>query len=318
MTATYLAIAADIRDRIESGQLRPGARVPSARQITRGWGVAIATATRVLSTLQSEGLVRSVVGVGTVVASQPPLRTIDERVAKESPSRTDASPRHSSGRRVARGGEQELTRDRIIGTAVVIADAEGLGAVTMRRLATELDAAVMSLYRYVPGKDELVLHMVDHVFGEARLPRPAPPGWRERIEAIARLQWRLVKRHVWMGSVMSLTRPLMTPNGMAHTDAVMAVCRQRGLDPATSLQVALALAGLLFGVSASLQVEVEAQRDTGLSQADWTDQQAETFERLHVGERFPNLAAVDDPPDLDLVFELGLALLLDGLAHRLA
>jgi DNA-binding GntR family transcriptional regulator len=79
----YRKIVAEIRRRIDAGELRPGDRVPSARQITADWGVAIATATKVLSTLQQDGLVRAVPGVGTVVAEpeSPPSAEL-ERTAR--------------------------------------------------------------------------------------------------------------------------------------------------------------------------------------------------------------------------------------------
>lgn len=65
----YMQVVAEIRDRIKSGQLREGDHVPSARQISRDWGVAIATATKVLAALRSEGLARGVPGIGTVVTA---------------------------------------------------------------------------------------------------------------------------------------------------------------------------------------------------------------------------------------------------------
>ncbi|MFD0358781.1 winged helix-turn-helix domain-containing protein, partial [Streptomyces sp. NPDC127110] len=69
--APYARIAAELRRRIESGELRPGDRVPSTRAITQRWGVAMATASKVLAALGQEGLVRAVPGVGTVVADPP-------------------------------------------------------------------------------------------------------------------------------------------------------------------------------------------------------------------------------------------------------
>ncbi|MFC7760771.1 GntR family transcriptional regulator [Catellatospora bangladeshensis] len=72
--APYRQIVGQIRGRIESGRLRPGDRVPSARQITAEWGVALATATKVLAALRTEGLVTAVRGVGTVVADRTPPR----------------------------------------------------------------------------------------------------------------------------------------------------------------------------------------------------------------------------------------------------
>src|ERR1700733_9576152 len=95
-----LRIAAELRAQIESGELAPGERVPSAREITRRWGVAVATASRALAALRDDGLVRPVPGVGTVVVSRSPPRT--------------SRPR----RRV----EQVLSLDRIVAAAVVIAD----------------------------------------------------------------------------------------------------------------------------------------------------------------------------------------------------
>src|SRR5262249_11264089 len=133
----FQRIADDIRGRIAAGRLAAGDRVPSARQITREWGVAMATATRALAVLRNEGLVTARPGVGTVVASSP-------RRARE--------PRRP---------ERPVTLERIVATAVDIADAEGLAAVSMRRVAIEMGVATMALYRYVRGKNSLLLVMAD-------------------------------------------------------------------------------------------------------------------------------------------------------------
>jgi DNA-binding transcriptional regulator YhcF (GntR family) len=149
----YLRIAGEIRRRIASGDLRAGDRVPSTREITRQWGVAMATATKVLATLRDEGLVRTVAGVGTVV---------------------ERAPRQPE----AAASEHGPRRDRIVHAAVGIADAEGLEAVSMRRLAAQLGVGAMSLYRYVPGKEALVHLMAEAVFRQHPLPEPGPDGWR--------------------------------------------------------------------------------------------------------------------------------------------
>lgn len=113
-------IVSDIRARIRSGALRPGDRVPSAREMVRDYEVALATATKVLAMLRREGLVRSRPGVGTVV------RAITEQ----------------------RSGP-DLSRERIVEAASAIADDEGLPALSMRLLARELGVATMSLYRII-------------------------------------------------------------------------------------------------------------------------------------------------------------------------
>src|SRR5215469_10913008 len=145
-TPRYQQIAAELRRQIELGELPPGARVPSTRAIVDEWGVAMATATKVLTELRHEGLVRAVPGVGTVVDGG------------RRPPRPGPAPRRHG---VAEPG---LSAERIVAAGVAIADAEGLGAVSMRRVANELDVATMSLYRHVQDKDGLLLHMLDAVF----------------------------------------------------------------------------------------------------------------------------------------------------------
>src|SRR5262245_17247858 len=180
----YRQIAAELRRQIEAGELTPGMRVPSTRAIIDGWGVAMATATKALTELRYQGLVRVVPGVGTVVEG-------DRR-----PTRAAPAPRRQSG---SEGG---LTSERIVAAGVAIADAEGLGAVSMRRVASEMVVANMSIYRHVEDKDDLVLQMMDAVFREWQLPADPPAGWRPRVEIAARLVWDAFRRHPWLAPAM--------------------------------------------------------------------------------------------------------------------
>jgi DNA-binding transcriptional regulator YhcF (GntR family) len=293
VAAQYRRIVDEIAGRITSGQLRPGDRVPSARQITREWGVAIATATKVLSTLTAEGLVQPVVGVGTVVS------TVDARPAEV---RTPA----------------EVSRERVVRAAIAVADAEGLPAVSMRRLATELGVAAMSLYRYVGNKEELVLLMADAVFSEIDVSTFDGEDWRTRLEAVSRAQWAMSRRHAWLPSVMSLTRPLLAPNGMVLTEWSMRAVHDAGCDLVTALRVSVSLAGFVLGLALSVQLDTEAERETGLTSDEWMQAQDAAFEGIMASGRFPMLAGVGQIPDFDLdldsLFETGLALMLDGFA----
>ena len=151
----YRRIADEIRARIADRALRPGDPVPSARAITREWGVALATATKVLATLNAEGVTRSLPGRGTVVAG-PAVPAQPTGVAARAARRNEGDP--------------DLTRERIVAAAIRVADAEGLAQLSMRRIATELGAAPMSLYRHVNGKDELLVSMMDSA--------GASHGWR--------------------------------------------------------------------------------------------------------------------------------------------
>jgi DNA-binding transcriptional regulator YhcF (GntR family) len=302
----YLRIVAEIRRRIAAGELRPGDRVPSTRQIAREWGVAMATATKALGTLAQEGLVQAVPRVGTVVATP-------QRRPAASPSLRTPRPR------LAQAPEQELTQARIVHAAIGIADAEGLAAVSMRRVATELGVATMSLYRHVPSKDQLVLLMADAVFGEADFPQPPPPGWRAQLELVAREQWAISRRHPWIARVISLTRPTPTPNGMAYTEWAMRAVDGLGLDPSTMLYVAITLAGYVQATAVNLESDVEAEQDTGITSDEWRQSQGKTLAPVLASGRFPMLSNLATQPDLglDRLFEFGLQLLLDGLAVRI-
>jgi DNA-binding transcriptional regulator YhcF (GntR family) len=299
----YLRIVAEIRRRITTGKLAAGDQVPSTRQIAREWGVAIATATKVLTTLRQEGLVRAVPGVGTVVATP-----------EASPS---SSPR-TARRREVREAEPDLTQERIVHTAISLADAEGLAALSMRRVAAQLGVATMTLYRYVPGKDELVLLMMDAVFGENELPQNRPPGWRAQLELVSRLQWAMCRRHPWLARVISLTRPQLVPNAMAHTEWALRAVDGLGLDPAIRLRVVVAMVGYVQGTAVNLESEVEAEKDTGVTSDEWMESQDTTLTTILASGRFPMLSGITAQPDfdfdLDTLFELGLKLILDGLA----
>jgi AcrR family transcriptional regulator len=217
--------------------------------------------------------------------------------------------------RESRVQQGALTRERIVRTAMEIADAEGLGALSMRRIAAELGVAAMSLYRHVSGKDELVLLIIDAAFGEVELPDPMPRGWRARLELAARWQWELYHRHPWAAREVSLTRPVPAPNAMAHTEWTLRAIDGLGLDPVNMLHVAVTIAGFVRGTAASLAAEVEARADTGVTDEQWLKSADSPVAMIAGSDAYPLLAAV--PPgsmDLDTLFEFGLRRILDGVA----
>ncbi|HZE40594.1 MAG TPA: TetR/AcrR family transcriptional regulator C-terminal domain-containing protein [Stackebrandtia sp.] len=287
----YLEIAAVIRGHITSGRLRPGDRVPSTRGITRDFGVAMATATKVIAVLRDEGLVETRPGAGTIV-------------------RDPARP-------AGRAREPELSRDRVVAAAVALADAEGLAQLSMRRIATDLGAATMSLYRHVSSKDELVAEMSDRVFGEVGFPDPGPTGWRPRLELAARLMWTVMRRHPWVADQVSMTRPRVIPNQMAYAEWSLATLTSMGLDDNDLMFVHLSLFGHVRGMAMNLQPEAQAEQDTGLSADEWIETQEDALLELIADGRYPTFEHVitrEFDYDLDAVFEYGLARLLDGVA----
>ncbi|MEY9213588.1 TetR/AcrR family transcriptional regulator C-terminal domain-containing protein [Thermobifida halotolerans] len=297
----YARIAADIRSRIESGELRPGDRVPSTREITRRWGVAMATATKALTALRNEGLIRALPGVGSVVQGPP----VPPRPRGPEQTETPRRPR-------PRGTETGLNHAAIVRAAVSVADAEGIQGLSMRRVATELGVSTMALYRYVSAKDDLVLLMADAVFTEHSLPDP-PEDWRDGLELAARQHWEMFRRHPWMARVVSLPRPLLTPGTIAHTDWMVRLLTSRGHDPSTALYAVVSVTGYVMGMACQLGLDIEEENETGVSARDWWDSQEEHLSRFEESGRYAALFAAPDPPDIDIAFEFGLLRLLDGL-----
>ncbi|MFC6162696.1 GntR family transcriptional regulator [Kribbella jiaozuonensis] len=289
----YETIAAELRRRIKAGELKPGDRVPSTRALVRDFGVAMATATKALQALQAERLVHPSPGVGTVVG--PPPRTT---------------------RRVE---QPELNRDEVVRMGIAIADAEGLAALSMRRIASELGVSTMALYRYVGGKDVLVVQMVDTAIGEFPL-GTSPDDWREAIAMVARVHWAAYRRHLWLASAISLSRPQLVPRLLPHTDAVLRALR--GFEKSSALSAMISLFAYVRGLALVMEAEAQAEQDTGVTADEWVTEQADKLGAMIAMGNLPAFRELladgfDYEYDLDKLFEFGLDVFLDGLATRL-
>lgn len=326
MAPTYLRIVAEIEERVRSGDLAPGNRVPSTRQISKDFGVAIATATKVLAELASRGVVSAIPGVGTVVAAQATAvpRPASRPASRPVPRPVPGHPTRATSRQsVAKQPESvSVSRERIIAAAIEIADSEGIGAVTMRRLAVDLGVATMSLYHWVSSKDDLVVGMIDTLMGADTWPAVPPQGWRAQLEFVARRQWRGYLAHPWLAQVVSLTRPQLAPGAMMHTEWVLRALAPYRLSSMDQMYAVLTLFGHVKSVATGLEQERQAERDTGLDIEEWFAQHDDEFTPVIQSGRFPALAALDGVEgefefDLATQFEFGLTLLLDGLAAKL-
>jgi len=301
-TSRYRQIAAQLQRQIEAGELSPGMRVPSTRAIVDRWGVAMATATKVLTELRHQGLVRAVPGVGTVVEG-------DRRATRAAPA-----PRRRSS------AERGLTSERIVTAGVAIADAEGLGAVSMRRVASEIGVATMSLYRHVEDKDVLVLQMMDVVFSEWQLPADPPAEWRPRLEIVARLVWDAFRRHPWLASAMSITRPQAVAGGLPLSEFLLATLDELGLDHQTTFTAYITLVSFVRGTAMNLEMEAEAEAASGVDNEEWLRAQEPRLRAMVEAGRFPvftRYISQEYDFSLDELFEFGLRRMLDGLAALL-
>ncbi|GAA3117771.1 DNA-binding transcriptional regulator YhcF (GntR family) [Kribbella aluminosa] len=298
--APYQVIAAALRRRIEAGELLPGDRVPSTRALTRDFGVAMATATKALQVLQAERLVHASPGVGTVVGPPPRAR-----------------------RTAAADGALDLNRDEVVRMGVAIADTEGLAALSMRRIAAELGVSTMALYRYVGGKDALVVQMVNEVIAEFPLGE-IPEYWRDAVAMVARVHWAAYRKHLWLASAISLSRPQLVPRLLPHTDAVLGALRGfelYRLDKGAAMSTMISLFAYVRGIALVMESEAQAEQDTGETADEWvthqTDQLAAMIAAGNLGA-FRELLAdgFDYEYDLDQLFEFGLGVFLDGLEAR--
>jgi AcrR family transcriptional regulator len=140
---------------------------------------------------------------------------------------------------------EPLTRQRALLTAVALADAEGIGALTMRRLAQELGIEAMSLYHHVANKDDILDGMVDLVFGEIELP-PQGSDWKPAMRDRARSARAAMTRHPWAISLME-SRASPGPATLRHHDAVLGSCRGAGFSVAMSAHAFSLIDSYIYG-----------------------------------------------------------------------
>ncbi|RKE20463.1 TetR/AcrR family transcriptional regulator C-terminal domain-containing protein [Streptomyces sp. TLI_171] len=224
----------------------------------------------------------------------------------------------SSGRR---GPRQAHSTADIAAAAVRIADAEGLDALTMRRLAQELGLSPMALYTYVPGKAELLDLMLDTLYAAMPRSTPADPGWRARATAVADDNRALYAAHPWMAAVPT-SRPPLGPGLMAKYEYELRALEGTGLD---DLQLDAALTHLLGFVQTCARMATDeraAQQDSAMSDQDWWTANAALLARVLDPARYPTATRVGTAAgeahgaayNPTHAYDFGLARTLDGLA----
>ncbi|MEN3304973.1 MAG: hypothetical protein V7603_1175 [Micromonosporaceae bacterium] len=129
--------------------------------------------------------------------------------------------------RPSRGPKPGLSRERIARAAIDLADAEGLGAVSMQRVAGEFGFTTMSLYRYVPGKNELIALMVDTAIGDPPDLAAVPGGWRPRLAEWARQTWQGFQRHPWF--LEAAMQTVMGPRQLGWLEVAVGALAGTGL-----------------------------------------------------------------------------------------
>lgn len=177
------------------------------------------------------------------------------------------------------------SRDAIVTAAIAIADADGLPALSMRRVATEIGAGAMSLYSHVPDKEHLLELMIDAVIGEAE-PVVATSDPVTNLVRHARRQRALFLNHRWLPTALA-ARQTLGPNGLAALDNVLALLDPVELAPPSKMEAFALLTGF---VSTYVTYEL-AQAAAGRSPAETQAAQATYLAAAAESGRYPHLAA---------------------------
>jgi AcrR family transcriptional regulator len=223
-----------------------------------------------------------------------------------------------------KGPRPGLSLERIVAAAVRVADAEGLAAVSMTRVATELGTAAMSLYRYVSAKDELLALMVDAAYGPAPAgpPEAAGPdgtGWRAGLSRWAWAMRDRIQQHPWALQIPISGLPSL-PAEVAWFEEGLRCLAGTGLAEDEKGSAIILVSGYVRN-AAMIGADIEAAiRASGKTPDEWMSSYARTLTQLADPQRFPALAKFiaagvfdrADPPEAEFTF--GLDRVLDGLA----
>lgn len=237
------------------------------------------------------------------------------------PTRRDTTA--NSGAR--RGPRPGLTVDAVVDSAITVADAEGLEAATMRRVAETLGVAPMTIYTYVPGKAELLDLMLDTLY--ARMPRTDSTGqpWQDRVAAVAEENLALFRAHPWAATVTT-GRPPLGPGLLAKYEHELRAFDDTDLDDVVR---DAALTYLLDFVRAAVRTATEvltARRDSGQSESEWWEANAPLLNQVVDERRYPTAVRVGSAAgaahnaayDPEHAYRFGLARVLDGLGVLVA
>lgn len=224
-----------------------------------------------------------------------------------------------------RGPKPKVTLAEIVNAAVAIADAEGLDAVSTRRVAEAVGISPMSFYTHVPGKAELLDLMLDHI----SLPGGAPPpdwdemGWRARLELVAHALWGHYLNHPWALQVET-HRPILGPNTMASYEVALSAVEGIGFDPFEMDLAITTLADYVYGAVRHATRAQAVKQETGMSDDDWWYTIAPFLETLdftpypissRIGPIVGEAYGLGDP---HRAFKFGLERFLDGLDVMIA
>ncbi|WP_349772308.1 TetR/AcrR family transcriptional regulator [Lederbergia citrisecunda] len=225
-----------------------------------------------------------------------------------------------------RGPKRELSIDQIVEAAIDIADKEGLAALSMSRLASSLGFTPMSLYRYIPSKDDLLLLMQEKVSDINYPNEEVETDWREKMRQYIRICIKVFQNHPWFSDIPITSVPL-TPNQLKWVDMALRTTRNLPLNDYEKMSIVLLLSGYARWcgiIMKDMSMAIHTGKSPGeISGLDYSA----ALKKLVTQERYPDLypvlmsgAYTEENEDANTIgndFDFGLERILDGIEHYL-
>lgn len=186
---------------------------------------------------------------------------------------------------VRRGPKQKVFLDDVLDVGIEVADADGLGTLSMRGLARRIGLAAMSLYTYVPGRDELIVLMVDHVLGRSDRPAHADNG-RRRLEVVAECAYAGYVAHPWLLEVDGL-RAWLGPHAAERYEWQLTAVQGLGLTDVEMDQAVALLDGIAATAARARHAVLAAERRSGQTELEWWQANAAALGEAMGGRKFP-------------------------------
>lgn len=220
---------------------------------------------------------------------------------------------------VRRGPKPQVSLDAVLDAAIEIVEADGLVGLSMRGLAQTLGLGAMTLYTYVPGRDELVVLMVDHALGRSHR-APHSDDVRRRLESVAESAYAELSAHPWLLEVDGL-RAWLGPHVAERYEWQLSAVNGLGLSDVEMDQSVVLLEGIAATAVRSRHAVVSAERRSGRTELEWWEANAEAMAELVGDRRFPLASRIGQSTgeayqaatDPERQFRFALDRVVDGL-----
>ncbi|MET0390631.1 MAG: TetR/AcrR family transcriptional regulator [Polyangiales bacterium] len=229
--------------------------------------------------------------------------------------------RNDLATKAGRGPRPTLRVEDVVQSAIVVADAEGIDGLTIRKVAERLHVAPMSIYTYVPGKAELLTLMLDAAHRDMPRTKPTSDHWRARIEAVAADNRQLLSVHPWI-IALPPNRPPLGPGTLGKYEHELGALIDTGLDD-VQLDAALTLVlGFVEACAHAAARSRAAVAESAQTDAEWWDNQEPHLTNLFDPAQYPlgvrigsaSSEAMNGTYNENHAYHFGLERILDGLA----